>query len=160
MKKISTNQSRTPDDKWPTPLLDKVCAGFDKVAVEWPSGLPKPNHFPATRKDFLAVIIKAKTPADSMARFRRFLGASAGRNSHWFADKPITVDEREAWAISQIQAINDGDKKVGYFTVDIWLAMGSAYIYWWQDQKSAKARESVNKSARVRESKTKRKSAS
>ncbi len=140
--------------------MDKVCAGFDKIAVEWPLGLPKPDHFPATLKDFLARIVKAKTPADGKARFRRFIGAKAGRNSFWYAEKPIKADERDTWVVSQFQAINAGDKKGGYFTADVWLAMGSAYIYWWQDQKSAKARESVNKTARVRESQKKRKSAS
>lgn len=125
--------------------MDRVCAGFEKIAVAWPPELPKPDHFPARLKDFLACVVRAKTPADGTARFRRFLGASAGRDAHWFAGKPITVDEREAWAISQIQAINDGDKTGGYFTVDVWLAMGSAYKSWWQDQKSAKARESAKK---------------
>jgi hypothetical protein len=146
MKKIPTNHSKTPDNKWPSPLLDKVCAGFDIVAVEWPPTLPKPKHYPATLKLFLTRIVKAKTPADGMARFRRFLGVKAGRDSHWLAGNPITADEREEWAISQIQEIKDGDKNGGYFSEDIWLAMGSAYIYWWQDQKSAKARESAKKS--------------
>jgi len=145
MKKIPTNQNGTPDKKWPTPLLDKVCAGFEKIAVEWPPGLPKPDHFPATLKDFLACVVKARTPADGTARFRRFLGAKAARDSHWFAEKSITADERDTWVVSQFQAINGGDKKGVYFTVDVWFAIGSAYIYWWQNQKSAKARESAKK---------------
>ena len=128
MKKISTSQNGTHDNKWATPRLDKACMEFDKIAG--PSKLPMPDHFPASLKDFLARIVKARTPADSMARFRRFLGASAGRDGFWLAKKPMTADERDAWVISQFQAINDSDKKGGFFTEDVWLAMGSAYRNW------------------------------
>lgn len=145
MKKIPTNQHGVQGNKWATPRLDEACAEFDKIAVEWPSGLPRPNHFPATLKDFLARIVKARTPADSTARFRQFLGASAGRDSFWVAKKPMTTEKRDDWVVSQFQAVKDGDNTGGFFTEGVWLSMGSAYIDWWKDQISIKARESAKK---------------
>jgi hypothetical protein len=143
MKKIQTNHNGTADNKWPSPLLDKACEKLDKIVG--PTRLPMPKHFPASLKDFLARIVKAKTPADSMARLRQFLRKEAARDWFWFAPKPIAEDERDAWVISQLEAIKKGDKEGGFFTEGIWSSMGSAYHSWWCDQKSAKTRKSRKK---------------
>jgi hypothetical protein len=156
------------DKETATPFDRIVREPLEKIAVEWPADLPKPKRFPATLKDFLSHIVNAKTPADSMRRLRQFLCERGPRSSFWdleapplghgfkpiqtllprslFGDeKPLTPAERYAWGISQILAIKDADKRGGYFTQDIWLGMGSAYRYWWKDQKSRKARESAKK---------------
>jgi hypothetical protein len=96
-------------------------------------------------QSFFRLIVNAKTPADSMSRLRQFLREkmrheARPRDAHWdIPRKQFTEDERDAWATSQIQAINNGDKNGGYFTKEIWLGMGSAYRYWWAKQKSIKA---------------------
>ena len=124
-----------------TTLLDQMCEELNEHAVQWPSELPKPDEFPATLKDFLCLIVKAKTPADGTARLRRFLREKGCHPSFWATNKPPT--EAETGAANQIQAIKEGDEKGGYFTQDRWLAMASAYLNWWSDQKSAKARLSA-----------------
>jgi len=142
---------RIPTSQYATPACDQMLAELRKRAVEWPADLPKPDKFPATLKDFFSLIVKAKTPADCMTRFRQFLREKMqhetdARDAHWDVPRNrFTNAERDTWAVSQIVAINDGDKKVGYFTQEIWLGMASAYKYWWNNEKSIKARESAKK---------------
>jgi hypothetical protein len=151
MKQTPLNSN---SDKECTPAKERLSKAFEKKAVEWPADLPKPAEFPATLKDFFRRIVNAKTPADCMRRLRQFLREKMRheamlRDAHWdIPHDQFTEAERDTWAASQIQAINDGDKKGGYFTKGIWLGMGSAYRYWWNDQKSAKASESAKQRKR------------
>lgn len=123
----------------------RLCADLKKIAVVWPPELPKPDKFPATLKDFFRLIVKAKTPADCMARFRQFLRIRGPRSGFWAAQTPLTRAEADSWAVALIHTINEGDKKEGYFNQSTWLGIGSSYKYWWKAQKSTKAREAAKK---------------
>jgi len=107
-------------DKQQTMAKIRLSEQLKKIAYDWPPDLAKPAQFPATRKDFFRLIVDAKTPADCMHRLRQFLRetkrceAIIPRDTHW--DIPhdrFTDAERDVWAVSQIQAINDGDKEGG-----------------------------------------------
>jgi hypothetical protein len=138
-----------------TTAKEELYNALNRMAVEWPPKLPKPEKFPATLKEFFRLVINAKTPADCMHRLRQFLHdkmrrqVNLPRDAYWHVPyDQFTETERDAWAASQIQAIKDGDRKAGYFTPEIWLSMGSAYMYWWCQQKSIKASESAKKRKR------------
>lgn len=122
--------------------------GFEELkkrAVEWPAGLPKPDRFPATLKEFLRLIVKAKTPADCMPRLLRFLREGYSSPPWRAREKSYTADEAEVKAYDEMQAITEADKQGGYFTKLQWLMLASEYRDWWRDLKSAQARESAAK---------------
>ena len=150
--------NQSPNDKKGTPEKRRTSAlaasleKLEKMALNWPVDLPKPGKFPATLKDFLGLIVKAKTPSDCAThRLRQFFCERGPRNFPWLveraplpprakpietllpgtafgpAEKQLTQAEREYWAASQFQAIKDGDRKGGYFNEPKWIAMGSAF---------------------------------
>jgi hypothetical protein len=128
-----------------TTAKKRLSEGLEKIAVEWPPDLPKPPEFPATLKDFLRLIVNAKTPADCMQRLRQFLRERGPRSSFW-VDNPTPADKADTWVVSRIQAIREEDRKGGFFTDQwAWLKLASAYTYWWKEQKSIKASESAKK---------------
>ena len=165
----SPNDKKGTPEKRKTSAFDALLENLNKKALPWPIDLPKPKQFPATLKDFLRLIVKAKTPADCTARLRRFFCERGPRNFPWLVEKAslppgakpleallprtafgptekqLTQAERENWAASEFQAIKDGDRKGGYFDELRWISMGSAYRYWWKAQKSMKARESAKR---------------
>jgi hypothetical protein len=50
----------------------KLQAAYEREAAAW-GDVPRPAKFPASLDDFLRLIVRAKTPADQMKRFRDFL---------------------------------------------------------------------------------------
>jgi len=100
----------------------------------WEGRIPK--KFPGRLDDFLRLIVKARTPADSTKRLRDF-----------FSEKSATDDMPDpgAAAAARIQKIKDGDKAGGYFTSTMWRSLAVLYEFWWQKQKSNKARVSAKK---------------
>jgi hypothetical protein len=119
----------------------------------WPEDLPKPQKFPATLRDFLALIVRAKTQADSMKRFRDFLTRYYQHYNHprWIGGRLRSKKEAEDKTLETLNAINSadkepekgGDEKHGYFTKDIWVRFARAYQFWRRRQKSRKARKSA-----------------
>jgi hypothetical protein len=125
-----------------TTPMQRSLGELRKRAVEFH---PKPAGFPATLKEFFRLIVKAKTPADCMGRLRAFLREGYRRTSWRPGAKSYTAAEAEAKACTQIAAMTEADKQGGYFTEYQWTVLGSAYMGWWREQKSAKARESAAK---------------
>ena len=63
-------------------LYDAACARLEmksryltarKNEIEAMSDIPRPKKFPATLNEFLSLIVSARTPADSMKRFRDYV---------------------------------------------------------------------------------------
>lgn len=89
--------------------------------------------FPAKLDDFLRVVVDAKTPADSFKRLRDFY-------QYFYQHE----EDPERKAIQSLEKIKDADKQGGYFDVRSWLNLEALYSFWWQKQKSIKARASAN----------------
>jgi len=128
-----------------TPARDRLIEDLRRRTIEWPAYLAKPDEFPATLGDFFRLIVKAKTTADCMRRFRQFLREKGWRKTHFVEERPPVGFDPETWTANEIQRIKDKDKNGGYFENLGWLGMGSAYRSWWKAQKSMKARESARK---------------
>jgi hypothetical protein len=58
--------------------------------------------------------------------------------------KPVTAGERKNFADEVFQKIEMTDERAGgFFTEVMWLDMAIQYKNWWEDKKSAKARQSA-----------------
>jgi len=99
---------------------------------EWKDRLPK--RFPATLDDFLRLIVKAKTPADSHKRLKDYF--------HDVCAETGSKDP-EGDAVKSIEFIKDLDKKGGRFKRRAWVLEARSYDAWWRSKKSGKARESA-----------------
>ena len=124
-----------------------------------------PARWPATRDDFLKLVVQAKTPADAAKRFRDFLG---DRERQSFVpqrfvsgeDTPEAKAEFEERKQKQEAELNRflkehlshfEDKavarmeKYGQRGIDRseWPTLRGEYLQWWADRKSDKARASA-----------------
>ena len=94
-----------------------------------------PQMFPATLNDFLNLIVRAKTPADSMKRLRDFILYEQAENPDLYRDPADIIAEMKAQ-----------DQEGGCFAnFETWHSLASGYANWWNSQKSRKARESASK---------------
>ncbi len=87
--------------------------------------LPPPPQDQPTFEQFLKLVVRAKTPADSTKRFRDYLRHN--------------VSEGEA--MSRIAEL----KGVGFGDVFAWLDEAGAYLDWWRGQRSELARIAAKK---------------
>ena len=94
-----------------------------------------PSKFPATLDDFLRLIVRAKTPADSMKRLRDFFRCRHAEHPNRYRDAADTIAEIKAH-----------DCEGGYFAdFQMWRSKANAYGVWWMNQKSLKASQSAQK---------------
>jgi hypothetical protein len=104
-----------------------------EIRKHWQAKGEAPEKFPATLRDFLRLIVRARTPADSMKRLR-----------DWFRHENATHQAPEA--ADRITQIKAADQQGGYFTrFDDWRALAVGYKHWWSGQKSLKASQSAKK---------------
>jgi hypothetical protein len=105
------------------------------VLRSWRERGHAPRKFPATLDDFLRLIVKAKTPADSMKKLRDFFRHEQAQRPQLYGDP--------AGRIAEIKA---ADRAGGYFAdFKRWQSMACVYEIWWADQKSLKASNSAKK---------------
>jgi hypothetical protein len=109
---------------------------YDPAVVKgWRESGSAPAKFPATLDNFLRLIVKGKTPADSTKRLRDFFRYEQTRWPQLYGEP--------AGRIAEIKA---ADQAGGYFTdFKCWYLMASGYEGWWEDQKSLKASASGKK---------------
>jgi hypothetical protein len=120
-----------------------------------------PPKFPAKFDDFLRLVVRAKTPADSEKRLRDFYrdehtrwltsGKPERLNqplNHWDTEKkklvtikPDDTKEVEGNAAAQI----GGWKQNGFKTKEQWLRLAKRYSNWWRSKISLKARAAASK---------------
>jgi len=123
--------------------------------------IPLPRKFPAKFRDFLGLVIRAKTPADSEKRLRDFYRDEHTRHltggkperlnqplTDWDAEKKKHVVRRpddtkivEDHAAAQI----GGWKTGGFNTKEQWLRLAKRYLNWWRSIKSSKAQDAANR---------------
>jgi hypothetical protein len=108
------------------------------VKKSWQDAGKMPARFPAKLDDFLNLIVRAKTPADSMKRLREFFSHEQAENPDLYREPADRIAEMKA-----------RDREVGCFAnFKSWQIEACAYDIWWSGQKSKKARESASKSKR------------
>jgi hypothetical protein len=118
---------------------DISIAKFLRDALEVPiKNLPKPDRFPATLDDFLRLIVRGKTPADSTKRMRDYLESRIG----YKPGKPTGEFTKGAFTLASIK---DADNAGGFFTPDLWRLIGTGYMVWWKRHKSDAARAAARK---------------
>jgi hypothetical protein len=116
-------------------LQHERAANAPAVRKSWREAGMMPPRFPATLDNFLRLIVRAKTPADSMKRLRDFFRDQHARNPELYED-----------AAERIGMMKDFDKRGGYFTdFSRWHSMAGAYEIWWADRKSQSAHDSAKK---------------
>jgi hypothetical protein len=149
------------DEAWNDPSVKKIL--YDPTKIEhWKKSLPMPKKFPATLKDFLRMIVKARTEADGIARLRHYfrhqatsrfrllelLSAKSGVPLVKPIDplfKPSTEEEATNAANASIQVIKQSDEGGGFFDQNKWIAIGGHYRDWWGEKKSVIASSSARK---------------
>jgi len=105
------------------------------VRKSWRDAGFMPQQFPATLNDFLRLIVRAKTPADSMKRLRDFYQYEQTKYPDLYRDPANRIAEMKA-----------SDREGGYFAdFKSWQSRACVYEIWWNNQKSCKARESASK---------------
>jgi hypothetical protein len=95
------------------------------------SAYPMPGKGTATLQDFLTLIVKAKTVADSTKRMRDFLD--------WFNKEVDPLFE------TTLEDIKNRDKRGGFFNIFLWTLFKERYQIWWSGQKSAQAKKNRSK---------------
>lgn len=127
-------------------------AYYDQAA-KFTEGIPRPATFPATLAEFLALVVNAKTPADSTKRFRDFLRYRALRScQHDRSVKAARDDKARKAQVEKLMA-EYGEREVsqrfaqykadGIQFETSWDFIAQDYQSWWQGEKSAKARKSA-----------------
>lgn len=107
-------------------------------------GISLPKKFPASLDDFLSLIVRARTPADSMKRLRDFFRDKtvADLKTGGF-DGPVTPDDN-----AQVEtAVEQDIKRLGDYGISKtkWGALAKHYYGWWARQKSAKSGAAAKK---------------
>jgi hypothetical protein len=115
-------------------ILERAC-NDEAVRKSWRDEGVMPKKFPATLNDFLRIIVRAKTPADSMKRLRDFFRHEQAENPDLYRDPADRIAEMKA-----------RDQDGGYFAdFNTWRSLTRIYEGWWRSQKSSKASESASK---------------
>ncbi len=135
--------------------VDKALAELAS-ANERLKDIPLPRKFPATLKDFLRLVVQAKTTTDGTKRLRDFYRSeqrqrygkrelldtftteevnqlAAGTPVLWRRD----TKEIEDWAANQIKGWKEG----GFRTESLWTNEARRYRLWWKDQLTTRRRE-------------------
>jgi hypothetical protein len=136
------------------------------------AAVPLPTSFPARLDDFLRLIVKGKTPADSACRFREFLRHRAKRDYSPHDEKTRTHQSDSEWeedlahsrreaALHQERLARLGkegiEKRIddeacgalkkfrrkGFKSADSWISLAQDFLGWWKRQRSEKARASA-----------------
>lgn len=108
------------------------------VRKSWSDAGKMPRKFPATLDDFLRLIVRARTPADSMKRLRDFFRYQQAKNPDLHRDP-----------VDRIAKMKVRDKEEGYFAdFKRWQSGACVYEIWWDSQKSSKASDSASKRKR------------
>ena len=135
--------------------------------------LPMPNLFPAEKEDFVRLVIRAKTPADGMKRFREFLKGyvqrlhygsdpeptrSNGETPSEFHERREIYREKEQRRQHDLEQIGAEEiqrriqetveRQLAKYDRDgigqmHWESLAKEYACWWQSQRSEKARKSA-----------------
>jgi hypothetical protein len=99
----------------------------------WKNSVPKPPAFPATLGQFLQIVVKAKTNADRIKRFREFHRQVTFK----------TEQDPGASAADLIGRIKEADKQGGFFSATRWEITGGSYLEWWKGQRSVTNRKNA-----------------
>lgn len=91
--------------------------------------VPLPGSFPAKYNDFLALVVRAKTPSDSEKRLRDFFRSQCPNEQDDLTFAGGQIAELKA------KGLNDPQ----------WYAFGCDYLAWWNQEKSTKATHSGKK---------------
>jgi hypothetical protein len=97
---------------------------YDTAMDEWSKNISLPEQFPATFDQFLASVVAAKVPADSMKRFREFL-------------RERVKGEGALELLKEFRSMR--------FTYDLWVEWAEPYRKWWGKQKSKIAQKNQKK---------------
>jgi len=100
-------------------------AMYEKLQAESWDKIAQLREYPGTFAQFLKLVVKAKTPADSTKRFREYLRDS------------LSEDE----AVRRIGEL----KRVGFRDWTAWLYEAECYLHWWAGQRSELARAAAKK---------------
>lgn len=119
-----------------------------------------PDRFPATLKDFLTLVVKAKTPADGTKRVRDWgksqvqgffiipktkrvrVPSDPEKRKKLIQEGQLSLAPTHEFAT--LEMIIEGDKAGGFFkTKTQWRRFALRYISWWKQERSRTARASV-----------------
>jgi hypothetical protein len=141
---------------------DKILRDERAAQTQRPfAGIPLPPKFPATLRDFLRLIVNARTPADSIKRFRDF---QRQQNRNWLYSQkserqevemqgrtgtqkiaPPTLGPEDEELIERRTAADIESMQTEPFKKMKWLRLALLYNGWWRAVKSNKAKISAKK---------------